>query len=395
MSWDENVTGSSLRSKIIAGLFGVGVLLLLAFSGLMFEKVEADEVVVIRKMGGDLIWHTTPGAFKWQGFGRPTHYPKRSIYEFNTRIRFNEGGHAQMVGSIQWEMPLDTQNLNSLHSRFGSAGAIQNQLVKVVTDKAVYMTGPLLSSTESYAEKRSNLINWVEDQILLGIYRTTQTAQRVVDPLTGDETTVTIVEVQMNDMGVLLRQEEAQLTAFGVRPFNFAVTSIEYDEVVEAQIQQQQKNIMQVQTAIAEAREAEQRTITLAQQGEANAAEAKWEQEVLKAKAVTQAEQQLEVARLDRQAAEEYRQQQILIGQGDAERKRLTMQADGALQQKLATLEKINGMWASAWGGMKWPEVVMGGANGTEPATAATDLVNLLVAQQSRALGLDLGVRGQ
>lgn len=36
------------------------------------------------------------------------------------------------------------------------------------------MTGPLMSSKESYAEKRTNLIRFIEDQISNGVYKTAQ-----------------------------------------------------------------------------------------------------------------------------------------------------------------------------------------------------------------------------
>ena len=60
-----------------------------------------------------------------------------------------------------------------------------------------------------------------------------------------------------------------------------------YEETVEAQIRQQQSITMDVQTAIADAKKAEQRAITVEQQGRANAAEAKWAQEQIKATQVT------------------------------------------------------------------------------------------------------------
>src|SRR5215831_9908374 len=60
---------------------------------------------------------------------------------------------------------------------------------------------------------------------------------------------------------------------------------------------------MQVQTAIANSKKAEQDAITTELQGKAAAAKAKWEQEVIKAQAITQAQQEKEVAALQVQTA--------------------------------------------------------------------------------------------
>ncbi len=333
---------------------------------------------------------------KLQKFGTVTSYPKRNIYEFSNEMRFNDGGEGTMHGSVQWEMPLSVEHLNELHSRFGGPEAIQSQLVARVTNKSVYMTGPLLSSTESYAERRTDMIFWVEDQINNGTYRTRQVDAIETDVVTGEQRTVMRVELQLGEDGQPTRQERGQLTVFGITPFNFTVEGIDYGERVESQIQEQQQNIMRVQTAIAQAREAEQRALTAEQQGLADAAKARADQEVVKAAAVTEAEKNLQVAQLDRQTAEQERQANILRGQGEAERKRLVMAADGALDAKLAAWLEAQKAYASAiqgYSGAWVPSVVMGNG-GEQPGGAALSLLEVLGARAAQELALDLRNRG-
>src|SRR5262245_11763485 len=157
---------------------GAAVILLLMLSGSLIENVDADQVVVIQSPAGSLSWYTTPG-YKWQGFGKVTSYQKRSIYSFETKMRFNDGAHGTLHGSIQYEMPTDDVNLTAIHVRFGSQEAVQRQLVQTVVDKSIYMTGPLMSSKESYAEKRNALISYVEDQVAHGVFRTRQRDERI------------------------------------------------------------------------------------------------------------------------------------------------------------------------------------------------------------------------
>lgn len=365
----------------------------------VYEYLNANKIMVVQKpFSGELKWYTTPGT-KLQGLGKITKYPRRDIYEFKVQVRFNDGGHGTMNGSIQYEMPLDSEHLTALHMKFGSPEAIQKQLIETVTNKSAYMTGPLMSSKESYAEKRNDLIRFVEDQVINGVYRTTSREARVKDPVTGTDKTVTVVEIAMKD-GVPERQEEAILTSFGIHPFNFTITSLPYDDVVEKQIIQQQGIAMDVQTAIADAKKAEQKTITISEQGKATAAEAKWKQEAEKAKEVTLAQQKLEVATLEAKAAEQTKLRDILLGEGQATAKKLIMEADGGLQVKIDASVKIYEKFAQAIENYKgnWvPTVVMGGnQGGTSDAagSGAMELINLLTAKTARDLAIDWELPG-
>jgi hypothetical protein len=380
---------------------------------MLIESVDANQIAVIQDPGdGDLHWYTTAG-YKWQGFGKVTKYPKRAIYKFEVvidpddktvmlsdtriKVRFNDGGHADLQGSISYDYPLDDKNLTEIHTKFGSPEAVQAQLVKTVVDKSLYMTGPLMSSKESYSEKRNQLISLVEDQVSNGIVRTFQHEQKVADPITGLDKVVTVVDVLTGTDGRVQRQESPQLTIFGIRPLNFSLTEVRYDATVEGQIQAQQQLTMQVQTAIAQAKQAEQRTITVEKEGEANAAKAKWEQEVLKATAVTEAQQKLEVAKLGATTAEQIKREQILLGEGEAERKRLVMNADGALDKKLDAAIRINAGYADAvknYQGAWVPSVVMGSGGNAVAGSGAQALVDMLTAKTAIDLGLNMGIAG-
>lgn len=353
------------------------------------ENVAADEIVAIQHLNGGMSFHTKPGpAAQW--FGRVSTYPKRANFDAELPAQFNDGGHGTMKGiTIQWEMPLDYGRLYELHTKFGSEEAIEARLIAPAVKKAVQLTGPMMSSKESYAEKRNYLISYVEDQIEHGVYQTVQREVRSIDDLTKQEKTVLEVQIVMKG-GRPARQEESQLERFGISTSNFSFSSLEYDAQVTTQIQQQQKITMDVQTAMAEARKAEQRKITVEQQGAADAAEAKWAQEVTKAKEVTAAQQRLEVQQLAAKEAEEYRKTQLLKAEGDAGYRRKIMEADNALQQRLDAWERVNGKYADAIKDLKVPlvpSVIMGG-DGKGGGGGVNDLINLMIAQTAQQAGV-------
>lgn len=384
--------------KIVGLALSVVLLfVVLVFLGRIVENVDADEILVVQDaVDGELHWYTTPG-IKPQWFGSVTTYHKRDIYTFDAaRVRFNDGGHGTLKGSIQFDMPLDQKNLTSLHTRYGNPEAIKDQVIKKSVDKSIYMTGPLMSSRESYAERRTDLLNFVQDQVSNGVYKVTQRQVEETDAFTGQKKTTMVAEIVQSG-AVPARQEASTVGEFGIRTFNFAIEELKYDESVETQIQAQQQIAMSVQTAIANARKAEQDRITVEQRGQADAAAAKWEQEKINSTIVAQAEGKKRAAEEDVQAAKLEKEATILRASGEAERRRLVMASDGALEQKLRTLEAINKTWAEAYSNAKQPvvpQIVMGsGGNTTNGTTSVQTLMEVLATKAAKDLSIDLNTR--
>lgn len=377
-------------------------------SNAVFAVNDASTVMVIQSpIAGTLNWYTTPGV-KWRGFGKVTTYPKRDQFWFSNKgdqgknsdeslkIRFNDGAHATISGSISWEMPVDNQHLNVIHAKYGSHQAVEQQLVRTVLEKAIYTAGPLMSSSESYAERKNELLRDIEEQIEDGVYETETIPQRVPDPMSGQLKTVNLVRLKMFN-GKPVHAIDSPLKEFGIKTFNLSVNEVHYDPEVEKQIQQQQKSIVAVQIAIAAAKQAEQNAITTAKEGEAEAAKAKWAMEVQKAKAVTEAEMKLSVAELNVKTEDNNKRAAILKGEGEAAARQLVMKADGALDKKLATYEKVSEMYATAIQNYKgnWvPGIVMGGSTSGNAASGsgAEQLIQLLNVKTAKDLALDLSV---
>ena len=415
--YDEDLPEINVK-RVIKIVVGIILCIILAVGALrVFENVPADRIVVIQApLSGKLTWYTDPG-LKWQGWGKVTSYKKSFQYWFSSmadqgkkedqsiETRFNDGGHAKISGSVRVDLPTDPDKLTALHTRYGSQEAIDQELIRPTFERSIYMSGPLMSSAESYSDRRNQLINFIEDQATNGMYKTTTHMQRTKDPITGNEKTISVVDLVPDPkaVGGYQRSEPSPVSEFGLKAYNLSINNIKYDKTVDEQIQTQQRAIMQVQTAIAESRQAEQSALTAEQLGKAEATKAKWSQEAIKAKAVTEGEQQKEVAKLaaekrrdvaklDRDAAEFYKQGQVLKGEGDAAYKKMVIEADGALAQKLQTLENIIGIEAREFGKQKWvPEIQMGGV-GDNNTNQAVNMMNLLSVQALKSLGLDISI---
>ncbi len=371
----------------------------------IIENQDAGEILVIQSVSGDLKVSTEPGP-QWQGFGTVTSYPRQKQYVFgeegedgnNTAIKlqFNDGGTATLHGSVNWEMPLDKDNIIKIHKQFNSAEGVEKRAVVKMMDAATYLAGPLMSSIESAGERRSELVNVINDQASRGVYVTRVITTVKKDDLTKEEKTVNVTEIQRDVTGAPKRQQGSILADFNIRLQPISIKLLDYDVVVKKQIKDRQQSTTAVQLAIAQALKAEQDAITAEKNGMATAAEAKWKQETIKAQQVTLAEQKRDVAKLAKEEAEFYKSQQILIGQGESERKRLVMDADGALDKKLDAYKTVQGYWANAYArhqGTMVPSIVMGNNTGNQNSTGNTmSLVDLLTASTAKQLALDNSV---
>jgi regulator of protease activity HflC (stomatin/prohibitin superfamily) len=404
MARDESSVLVKLGVRIAGGLV-VLFLVVWVFSGTMIT-IAADEIVIKQDLvGGQLhVWDTPgPHAVLW---GTVTRYKRSAQLWFSAKedegkktddsikVRFNDGGHGNISGSLRYTLPTDQNRMVMVHQTYHSMEAIDHELVRQVVNKGVYMSGPLMSSRESYAEKRADLINYITDQIQFGVYRTEHEQVKTTDPLTGQEKVVDIVRPKQNDHfpNGIEREEESPIQKFGMSASNITINGIDYDPVVEAQIKQQQEAIMAVQQAIVNARKAEQDALTVEQQGKAAAAKAKWDQEVEKATAVTsaekdkavavtQAEKDKDVAALALETAKLNAQQTVTTARADADAKKLAVQANNNFQERINAYVKVMEAWATAYGAQRQtPDVQLGGG-GAGGTAAAMDILAVKAAR--------------
>lgn len=277
-----------------------------------------------------------------------------------------------------------------LHTKYVSQDGIETALVRTNIEKAVYMTGPLMSSKESSSTKRTDLINFISDQAELGVYKTKTVERRVREEGSDSSKITSIVEILKDSSGQYFRQEKSPFSILHISFSNLSINSLDYDKDVEKQIRSQQELTMQVQTAMAKAKTAEQQAFTTEKEGQAAAAKAKWEQEAIKARKVTEAEQELAVQELKTKKAASYKQEQILSGQGEAEKKKLVMQANGALEVKIdAWLKSQQYMW-DAFAKYQGNMVPLYQTGGSTNGNNATDFMQIMSMKAAKDLGLDM-----
>lgn len=394
----------SLKFKFLIGSLCIILFLCLTFIGKLVENVKADQIIINQvPISGTLNYWTTPG-WKFQKFGEITTYDKAFQIWYSSKenmgdkqdesikIVFNDAGIAYISGSARVVLPVNDRQLRMIHTEFGSMNNLVAELILPTIYKVVFSSGPLMSSFESYAAKKNDLIRFIEDQLQYGIYKTISIEVRKVDELSGKEKIVTLAEPieDIESPGGFKRQEVAPFSKYGIKIRAISVEDIVYEKKIMDQIDSQQKAFMDVQTAIAEAKKAKQDTIKAEEEGKAKAAVAKWEQEAINAKEIASAEKEKTVAKLHMEKAAFQKKADILSGEGIAAKKKLIMQADGALKQKLEAYVEVNKLYAdaiSAYSGQWVPTTVLGGEGGN--VNGAQQLINMLMVKTAQDLHLN------
>ena len=386
------------KKSIFGGLIIFLAIVFVACLGRIGEDVKNEQIVVNQfPFSGEMEYWTTPG-YKWQWFGKTTHYYKTNQLWFGSDnedgtqmgnpipVIFNDASDGQIYGSLRVKLPTDPTYLARIQTDYNGMDRLMQDLVRPTVTKVIYASGPLMSAFESYAEKKNDLIEYITDQLNNGVYKTTVKTIETVDPITGEKKTVKIASLipDENAPGGYKRSEVSPFSFYGLEIGQVAVSKIGYSETVRKQIAQQQEANMMVQTSKAKTLAAQQEAIRAEEAGKAAATEAKWQQEKIKAVEVTKAEQAYEVARLQALEAKEIAKKIEQEGVAKAAANRALVNA-GLTPLEKATIEKETKIGvAQALAKIQLPTYVVAGGSGGNGNTAMdamglkmmTDLVN-------------------
>ena len=390
----------------------IAVVLGLASATTLWERnVKGNLQIRQSAVKGELSVRFKPGIY-WQGAGiistmgkGKTLYftqgkdsPSDVVEDQSIEVRFYDGSRAWISGTLRMSMPKTTREVVYLVDGLGykTAAEIETDLVIKSVRNALKLTAKFMTARESVSSGYIDYINWADDQIQNGLYSTTDVEKKEVDPITGELVTKTQKAIRKNADGSPIYNENA-LSETGLLISNFEIKRIIYDDPVVEQIAEQQAAYMAVETAIANAKKAEQDALTKELEGKADVIEQQYIYETKKIAAVVEAQQRRDVAQLDKEAAEYTKQKEILLGEGEATRKRLNMEADGALDPKLKALVQMNKDMADAIGsytGAWTPSVLMGGAaedgGPTTGAGSVTDMMKFITAKMAKDMSLDM-----
>lgn len=404
-----------------SGIFALAAFSLLIMFYMMMGVNYIGYRTVVQTAFGNTFVKSTPGPYLlW--FGHAETYPDFITYDFDQSkenneprsinqegitVRYQEGGTGTVYGQVRFKLPDDPETMLALHRSYRTPEGVSYKLVKPSVDEIESLTANLMTSDESYMEKRNTFGEWAREQLQNGKFLTTLQTKEVKEEGT-DKTVYRSVPVIALDTNGLPKHGQSDLKTYGLSLASIQHTNPDYEPKTIDQIQARRAATMAIITAKAEAERAKQDSVTAEQTGLKNVTIAKYEKEVEKQRAVVDAERLKEVAEIaakqrvsvaeqekleqeqKKLAAAEYKQAETLKGEGDAAYKKAVIEADGALAQKLTTYEKVMGKFAEEFGKQKWVPNIQMGAPASGNSNQASTLIDMLTAKAAKDLSLDL-----
>lgn len=382
-----------VKKIVVASVIGILVIVFLCCIGSLVEDVKNEDIVVnqVPITGTMYVW-SQPGMYA-QKLGHTTKYHKTEQLWFGAQnngepipVIFNDASNGEIFGSLRVKLPTDRDHMLRIQTDYNGMDRLMNDLVRPTVVKVVYASGPLMSAYESVSEKKNNLIEYITDQLNNGVYTTAVKISEVIDPITGEkkQQKFAVLIADSTAAGGYRRSEKSPFDYYGIEIGQVSVSKIDYEDRVKKQIEQQQEANMLVQTSKAKSLAAQQEAIRAEEEGKAQAAKAKWEQEKVKAVEVTKAEQEYEVARLEALKANEVKKRIIAEGEAEAAANRAKVAAGLTPQERAEWDYKTKVGVAQAVSKLQLPTVIMGSNNGGNPTMDimslkfATDLVDKL-----------------
>jgi regulator of protease activity HflC (stomatin/prohibitin superfamily) len=416
---------NSSKTRIFAAIVAVVVVAVIVLFRSLVATVESGTYHIKQAaVTGTLTAEMSPGMY-WLAFGSNELWPKSETLFFtddkdvdedthddlSIRAQFNDGSIVWISGTARIILPTDEKDATNVVHVYGyrTYQSLRDKHILPILRKAVRNTASLMSAQESYATKRTDFQTWAADQLEKGMYKLLDKTRRVKVDEGCIDTAKKPCELKDERYKVIAKNPdntyitEKNALIPGAKVLNFEVKKFRYDKKVKLQIASQQESMMMVQTAITDTKKAEQERIKAEALGKKAVMEAKYAEEELKIQAVVRAEKEKEVAELqgekrknvaelDRDAAKFYKEEQRLRGEGEAARKKLVMQADGALQQKLEAWTKAQQYWADAYQHRQVPTYVSGG-DSSSVNTDASDFQNMMNLIMAKQLGIDMNIK--
>ena len=274
-------------------------------------------------------------------------------------VIFNDGSKAKISGLIRVKLPNTAEGAINLKREYseGFDHFIRSGIVPIVNN-AIKLSANLRSAQDAYTTL-ALFQQAVEDQLRNGIYVTkSDKIQKTTS--TGDVEEQRVTVLVYGDDGQPKRTPN-RLQQLGCEVLECVIDVPAFDAKVEEMIAKRKDEAMKTELAKQEAIRAKQDAITAEQQGLANVAKAKYEQEVVKVQAVTVAQKEFEVATLEAKREEQNKLAAIFKGQGEAEAAKLKVAAGLTPQEKIEWEYKTKVGVAQALAGVKYPTILING----------------------------------
>jgi hypothetical protein len=391
---------------------------------------------IVQGINGGLEARDKAGFFpKW--FATTTIYPRQFMTVYNDKsdegrladeripVTFNDGGKAKVCTTMRISSPV-TQDLRiKFHRDFAGNMANIRIACRGHLVNCLKAAAPLMSASEHQSARKAELRSIVEDMLGKGIYKMRKVEKTLKDRTDehGNPITVFATEIVEDENGNPIIDQPSPLILYGMNVLQFSIEDTTYDNETEAQFVAKKKSFLAAEKSKAEREQEVQQRLMVIEKGLRQKAEVEAEANKVKAKAVIEAQQkvelamaekrefetkankELEVAKINKAQAETRANQDLEVAKiqamaaakkaeaivelAQAEEKRIKLA--GAITEKARVLAEILAKRdvgvAKELANIKTPNVMIAGAGG-EGSGSGGILGNLISLRMMQATGI-------
>lgn len=270
------------------------------------------------------------------------------------RVTFNDAGTANVGAYVRVALPTDTESRLRMHQDFAGNPENIKSAIRAHLVNCIKASGPIMSASENQASRKAEFNQIVEEQLAGGLYKMRRT-EIELDDLTeivdagvdadGNKVTrekkakVQATEIVLGDDGVPIIIQPSPLRHYGLSILQFSITETEYDQQTLTQFMAKKDSYLKAEQAKAQRQEEVQQRLMIQEKGLRQIAEIEAEENQKKERAIIQAEQAAAVAVIKKDEAVTAAQQRVEVA-GQAKQEAETLKEIAQIEAETAELKK-------------------------------------------------------
>lgn len=381
-----------------------------------FSWNDAGNRTVVERANGTQIVQFSPGVFYAGFFSKEKEWPNQIsvLYQDETpnyelednsieigqiSIRFNDATTSNIKGIVQYILPGDEKEMISLHNAHRTPQSLVTKRLAPYTKECLQSSAQLMSSEMHYGGGRAQMAQDFSEQLKEGVYLLSVSEKIVFDSLEKENKRIYETKIQY-DAAKQPKRKLSSIKEYGITVADASITDVDYEEKVDVMLAKKIDAATKASVSKQELMTAQQQALTAKAKGEQALVEIEYTQKQEQTRQVVEAETKVKLAEQDKIQQKIAYEASVLeakkikeLADAEAYSKSRVMQADGALEKKLAAYVEVHKQWADAFSkyqGQVTPTYMMGGSYAPGNYNAAQNFMDMMTIKTAKDLNIQL-----
>ena len=332
-----------------------------------------------------------------------TQQTEATVNQDLVEVRFMDATTANVEVFVKYALPNEELLMLQLHEDFRNVDHLAGTGLAPYTRECLKYSAQLMESEQHYSGGMSKLSNDFRDQLDNGQYVVDNFESSTRDTLTGELKKTYENKIRLDKTNLPVRNSnDLQEMGISVRTHN--IINVNYEQQVDSKLAKKIEASTRESVSKQNLITAQQEELTAAAEGRKRLVEIEYEKKQEQTRQLVEAETQVKLAEKDMEkqkiameAAKLEAQKIKALAEAEAYAKQKVMQADGALEKKLATYKEVQQMWSNAFAAFQGdlvPKFQTGTGAGTG-TNAGLDFMEIMSAKAAMDLSLDTEVQNK